>query len=796
MQGITRSSLGIALTLLAGAVSAAEIEEIIVTAEKRESALQETPVAISAVTRDTIEKQNIIDLAQVQFIAPGLVFNEIADMAQITMRGIGVDISEMQAEPGVALHADGVYRGGLTSSRSLLFDLERIEVLRGPQGTLYGRNSTGGSINVISRLPGDEYGYDVGLLYGDYNRVRIDLSGDAPVSDRLKLRGAFAYDNRTDGYVDNDFTGNDEWDQEAAFFKGAAVFTPTENLEGILRFEYTSTLTTGSPAITTDDHPVPPFLLSVRNPGGVLTIPGFPLFTLVCGAQSCADALGLNLSPPGVGSDDPFDIFSDGKTTYDRNAWGTSLTLTWDLNDDISLRSITSYFEIEQDALVTNNDGVDITYLTDDFNQKNEEISQEFTLSGRTGDFDWIGGVYFYRSEIEEVFLFTLPALQPTFEALFGILSSFDPATGLPNGAPLPPGTLAFFGNRLDGSMAPFPFLDFSVDQELTSVAAYGQTTYHVNERLRATAGLRWTRDKKDVTQSVVNNLGGDFCLGLGLNKEFKEVTGKVGLDADVGEDSLVYFTFSRGFKAGGLNTGTCGNTFDPEIILAYEIGAKSRFFDNTLQVNAAAFYNDYQDLQARLFINNASIVQNAADARTFGVEVEALWLASERFRLDGALSYLNAEFDDFVSTDPLNPQVGFNCNPVTLLDCQQQLKGNKLLRAPEFKVSASAEYDIPADRAGLFTLRAEYAYTDEVYHTVFNNDFAKQDGFSLVNLRLIWTPSGDLNQRLRVIGFVENVGDIEYAVIHAPNATTGGTLSQFGPPRTWGIQMRYSGGR
>ncbi|MDH5617750.1 MAG: TonB-dependent receptor plug domain-containing protein, partial [Gammaproteobacteria bacterium] len=178
----------------------AELEEIIVTAQKREGLLQETPVAVTAISRNEIEVRNLDDFAQIQHVVPGLVFAEIADMAQMTMRGVGVDISSIDAEPGIALYSDGVYRGGLTTSGSLLFDLERVEALRGPQGTLFGRNSTGGALNVITRLPGDDSGMDASLLVGNYDRVRAEVSGDVPiVPGTLVVRGALGYDNRS-GY--------------------------------------------------------------------------------------------------------------------------------------------------------------------------------------------------------------------------------------------------------------------------------------------------------------------------------------------------------------------------------------------------------------------------------------------------------------------------------------------------------------------------------------------------------------------------------------------------------------------
>ena len=775
-----RCPIAIALGLAATSAVAqgAQLEEVLVTAEKREATLQETPVAVTALTRDNLELRNIDDLAQVQFAAPALVFSEIADMAQITMRGVGVDISQMDAEPGVAVHADGIYRGGLTSSGSLLFDLERIEVLRGPQGTLYGRNSTGGSLNVISRLPGEEAAFDAALLYGAYDRTRVDLSADMPVSPGvLAVRAAVAIDRR-DGYTDNRLTGREEDDADSKFAKLAAVISPNERVEITLRAEYTDTFLGGPPWVITDDHPVPPLLLSVGNPGGILSIPG-----TLCGAASCADVLGLNLSPPGVGSADPRNTYADGVTEYDRESWGASATLDWDLSDNVHLKSITSYFDIEQFGDNTNNDGVDITYLTDVFVQTNEEWSQEFTLTGTFTKLDWILGAYYYQSDIDQLFEFDLPALQATFEALFGLFAG---------GPPLPSGSLAAFGTRINGQAVPFPFLDFRVTQDLTSTAFYGQGTYNLTDRVRGTFGLRWTQDEKKDRQSVQNNIGGDFCDNLALTDEWDEITGKVGLDMDVGENTLLYGAVSSGFKAGGFNGGQCNNRFEPETLVAWEAGTKSRLLDNTLQLNVSAFYYDYQDLQARLFINNASIVRNATDAETFGVELEGLWLATPNFRVEGSVSYLKAEFKDFLSTNPLDPHIGMDCNPLTGLDCLQDLSGNQLLRAPEWKANLTAELDIPVG-AGSLTLRGEYAHTAELYHTVFNDDFARQDSISLFNARVIWTPPASTASGVKVIAFVENAGDEEYIVMHTANATTGGTISHFGPPRVWGLQMRYS---
>ncbi|MDJ0657530.1 MAG: TonB-dependent receptor [Xanthomonadales bacterium] len=770
----------LAAMMLAATTSYSEvIEEILVTAQKREATLQQTPVAVTAVTRNEIELRNLDDFAQIQHVVPGLVFAEIADMAQMSMRGVGVDISSIDAEPGIALYSDGVYRGGLTTSSSLFFDLERIEALRGPQGTLFGRNSTGGALNVVTRLPGADPAVDASVLLGNYGRIRAELSGDAPlVPGVLTVRGALGYDNR-DGYADNTLTGQEEDDAEAVFAKIAAVIDATENIGVTLRAEFTDSEIGGPPYLKTNETPVPPLFLSTSNPGGILSIPG-----TFCGALSCEEALGLSLSPPGTGSTDPRELFSDGTTLFDRESVGLSATINVSLTDELTLKSITSYFDIDQIGTQSNFDGVDIAFLEGYFQQGNEEWSQELTLSGSTSRLEWITGLYYYDSRIDGAFQFEFPALQPTFEALFGLLGG---------GGPLPPGSLVAFGNRADGSTSAVPFLDLQLHQDLESVAVYGQGSYRITDRLRGTLGARWTEDKKTAVQTIGNNIGSAACRDFPLDDSWSEVTGYAGFDMDVGESTLLFSSVSTGFKAGGFNGGSCDNRYDPENLTAFELGTKSSFLEDTLHLNLTLFHYDYKDLQARLLVNNAALVQNATDAQTQGVELEWRWHISDAFRVDGWVSYLDAEFEEFVATDPLLPQVGVDCNPMTGLDCMQDLSGNEMLRAPKLKASVTAEYDFGLKSGDQITLRGEFTHTDDLYHTVFNNDFARQDGYSLANARVIWTPGNSILDGLRVIAFVENLSDKEYISIHTPTATVGGTISTFGPPRTYGLQLRFS---
>ncbi len=751
-------------------------EEVVVTAEKRESSLQSLPLAVTALGQEEIATRGIEGIADLQFAAPGLVFNVATDTAQVTIRGVGVDFTTMDSEPGVALYSDGVYRGGLVSQGGLMFDLERIEVVRGPQGTLNGRNSTGGSVNMISRLPGAEEGFETSLLYGGYDRHRIELAGDLPLSDVFAVRVAGAYDNR-DGYADNDFLGSEPDDAKHVVGKLAAVYAPSDALEVILRAEVTDSQRTGPAFIKTEDVMVPPLGITLANPGGALTMPNS-----LCGLPSCEDALDLMLSSGGVGSSDPRNIFSDLDQDYELESKGASVTVNWQTNDQLQLRLISSYFELANDNR-DDIDGSEIAAVHSITQSDIEEFSQELTLIGATGALDWIVGGYYYSSEIDELYSFDLPALQATFEAFFGIFGGL--------GGPLPPGSLAFFGNRIDGSTTGAPFFDNRMLQDAKSVATYAQGTYNFTDSVRGTAGVRWTRDEKDVAITFVANIGVVPCVGIEHGEDWTEVTGKVGLDADVSENTLVYGSISRGYKAGGFNAGDCNDPYDPEILIAYEAGLKTTLLDGRMRLNTAAFLYDYTDIQARLFVNNAASVENASEAETYGLELELSWLATESFRIDGSISLLHTEYKDHSATNPIFPQIGTGCTGG--LACLQSIEGNRLLRSPTLQTTLMAEYDVALGGSGLLTLRGEYAFTDKVHHTIFNDEIASEDGFSLVNARVIWTPGAASMEGFSVAAFMENLADEEYAVSHTANATTGGVQSMFAPPRTWGLQLRYS---
>ncbi len=713
------------------------IEEVIVTAQKKESALQSTPIAITAIGQDEITRRGIKSMHDVQYLAPGVSFNQTGPTGFITMRGVGVEFTTIMAEPGVSLHSDGVYKGGSMSSTIAMFDLDRIEVLRGPQGTLNGRNSTGGSVNIHSRLPGDEASFEAGFMAGDYSRTRIELAGDIPISDTFAIRLAGARDDR-EGYIKNSTLGRDEDGEEYTILKGSAVWKPTEQLEFIFRADYFDTEQTG---------PVYLFTTPVSGP--------------------CCDTFG------GIVTPGPSPWRSTGETPNDQDVEvrGYSLTINYEFNDGLSLRSITSDSSQELKA-IRDIDGTSVPFLHSYRAEDMDEFSQELTLLGTTGKLDWIFGGYYYESESNYLGEFNFPALTDTFRAIYGA------AFGLPG--PLP--TLEGLADRLvpdSGRNDPnLLFLDDVIFEETESKAIYAQGTYSFTDNLRATLGVRSTKDEKTFIQSSSDNLfTGDACILQESNEDWSETTGRIGVDADLPNGWLIYGSVSSGYRSGGFDGGSCFDPFDPESLLSYEVGLKMDI-SQTLRVNATAFIYDYEDYQARLFTPLGTETLNADGADIQGVEVEFDWLASEQLRLSGSVSYLNSEFKSLSAQDPMAPENGF-----------VELKGNSLLRAPELQANLTVAYDFRLD-FGLLTVQGEIAYMDEQHHSLWNTDIGLEPSRTMTNYRVFFEPAAVEN--VSISAFVNNASDDEYHVMVLNSGLTGGTTTAYGAPRTWGVQLRY----
>ena len=714
----------------------AVIEEIVVTAQKREQLLQDTPIAITAFNTKAIEDGQIDGVRKISQLTPSLVFNQSGNAANTYLRGVGQDISTIQGEPGVALFVDGVYQGVNISQVAAYHDLERIEVLRGPQGTLYGRNSTGGNINIITKKPDFTSEFEASLLYGEHDRIEVSLAGQTTlVEERLAIRAHVVVDN-ADGRRKNLVTGKDVEERDLQSGAISMLWTPSDTMEVMLRADYSE---------RDDDTPRWDYQEEVGGSG---------LSPILFGG-----------SPP-RGADK---IRNDTATSHYSEYKGVSADITWQVGD-VTVKSITAYRESEYKATV-DFDGSAIPFVVADQNMPSEQFSQEINISGSALDdrLEWITGGYYFDQEMAVVGGFALPILQGILEGAFG----------LPPGGFADPNLNPFYSDRISGGGSVFPFLDFQSLQDVESYAGFAQGTYSVTDAFRLTGGLRYTKDEKTNVWTVVSNIQPNGCEGLKISEDGDEMTWKIGADYDLRENTMVYASVSRGFKSGGYNDGTCGNVYDPEIIDAYEIGLKTSLASNRLQLNVAAFFYDYEDFQARLIVQNASIVANAAKTEIAGLEIEALAVPFDGLTLTAGLSLVDGEYETFDTDNPMTPA------PVL-----EDASGNQTLRTPDSSFNGSIQYAFNAGD-GTVRLRYEISYKDDFFTTVFNDDFARIDSHTLQNVRVLWDRGA-----WQFGAFIENLGDEEYLEQQLIAPTIGGVEGMWGPPRTWGVQVRYQTGQ
>lgn len=772
---------------------------VIITSERREQSLQDAPLAVTALTAETLETQQIASIEDIQLVVPNLTFGSLTNFTQISLRGVGLDVTTLAGETSVATFQDGVYLGQTFVQNVPSFDLERVEVLRGPQGTLYGRNATGGAINFISRDPSEVPEFNAGLTIGNYDRIAVDLGASGPLSDVVSARASLQHDQRS-GYRDNLLTGEDEDDLDSIAGRVALVFEPNSDFKFTFRGDVTDRETSPvnqaiasvlTPTGTTPEMPVGPFSLPGAVLGQLGLIPAADAAAL--GLQTPADFFGL--TQPGVFTDptETTDFYNDAPSESQFDVWGISGTVEWNLSEDVLLKSITAHRDSEFTSMF-DNDGTSASVLASQSGQGGEQFTQEINLIGTSFDdrLDWVLGAFYFDEEAEATFNFDLVALGELIN-----LSGSTGTLGAPpfnlniagGGAPILPllqlGADPLLGQSFaTGQIPATGYLGFQTFQDSQSIAIFGQGTWHASDNVRLTGGLRYSEDEKDVRRSLRSNFVPvvALCDEAPESQTWDAVTGTAAIDFDVDEDTLIYGRVSRGYKAGGFNPGACAGSFDPETLWSYEVGLRSQPFGRQVTANATAFYYDYTDIQFTTYIGNAAIIDNAADAKIYGAELEFVIApdSAPGFRADGSISYLNSEYGEFSFQDPF---------ALATLD----VEGNQLIRAPEWKFNVGAEYTFSGTPIGDLTFRGETAYSDDYFHDIFNGQAPGQsataeDSYTISNFRVIWAPTGTPDFQIQ--GFVENIEDTLYAFARPGSATSGNISGQFSAPQTYGVRI------
>lgn len=700
------------------------LEEIIVTAEKREAALQEVAISITAFQGEELRNAGIVTSEQLTGFTPGLNIQRDV-IGKVVIRGVGTENFTIAGDPGVAINFDGAYVARSSVSIFDMFDLERVEVLRGPQGTLYGRNATGGAINFISRKPTEEFEFDVLADVGDYGKQRLEAALSGPIAEDQVLGRLSVMYHQRDGYTDNIFPNVgrdlDELDTKDLWALRAQLrFMPTDRL----------TVDFKADVYEDDSNPIP--YKYVADP--LIYFGGLPFPNPLAGDLRTVSQ-GFEQEVPG------FDLRAPETGQWDQR--GMQATVDWAISDTLTFRSITAFRDIEFGWL-NDGDGIEaflVTYFQAD---ESDQLTQEFQLSSAgDGKLSWTIGAYY---------------LQEDGNSFVGI--------------PLPLG----FG-------APLAVL-INGESETTAYAAFGELYYYFTDKLRLTAGARYSQEDKEVFYNDDrSSLGGPNAI-VDADDDWDALTPKLGLDYFMNDDVMLYASVTQGFKSGGFNLLAVQPSYDEEEVLSFEVGTKSRLAGGRAQFNASAFYYAYDDLQVGKVVNLNATIENAAEATIYGAELELKALLTDNFQIDAALSFLETEYDEFFTEDkdlPGAPEVS--------------LAGNELPRAPGFTSNLSALYTAPLSGGSELQLWANWQHTGSQFFTPFNRDTFEQESYDVLNARVTWRLASG---RWAFSLYGENLTDEDYFTnaleSGVPTPGVDRVVPQFfvGAPRTWGVRFRY----
>lgn len=688
--------------------------DIVVTAQRRAERLQESPLPITAIGGTDLRSRQLVQLEDLAPSLPNVNFGRNVGIGRIAVRGIGFDSTVPAQEGRVAYHLDGVYISPPRATLTSLFDVDRVEVVRGPQGTLYGRNATGGAVNVLTGSPTETLSGYAKVTVGNYALINTEGAISGPVSDTITARFAFQTLDR-DGYGRN-FTTDQEIDNEHSFgVRGKIKFEPTGSLTVTISADY---------SLQDDQNYVYHFI----GQGSPTVVP-----------------FGLQLG--GRVPDNPRDSFGDAVQINDRRYYGFAAIVDLDLGFG-TLTSITAH-RGGKSFYQTEGDGTSALGGVFRTTEISNQLSQELRLAGKWGSLDYVVGGYYFN------------------EDTFGRLG-FSPLRQV---------------NRLTSQGT-----DFQGNFTTHAYALFGQLDYEILSGLTASAGARYSYEKKRVNQRIAANLAVPFVSTNGpftytglqdAEVTFDDVTPRFGLQYQATPDIMLYALYSVGFKSGGFGLGANAPPLRPEKLKNYEGGVKAEWFDRRLRTNLSAFYYDYSNLQVQQIVGIAAVPTNAAAAEVKGFEAEIAARPIDALDLSLNVSLLDAQFISFTTADAARTSLG----PLNLA-------GNRLSQAPEYTVNAAAAYTLTSS-IGDFTLRGEGTWTDRVFFSSFNRPEVSQPAHAKFNAFLLYNNAeSGFNASL----FVRNIANKRTLASSLVSAFFTGfpNLGAFDPPRTFGASIGY----
>ncbi len=683
------------------------IEEIVVTAQKREQNLNDVSVAVTAFSGEDVRALGLAQPVDLAAQTPNLNINNTFQntLPNISIRGIGLNDYAVNNNPATGVYIDEVYLVSPAMLGFQLFDMERVEVIKGPQGTLFGKNTTAGAVNFVSAKPTEALEGYLSLDAGNYNLFGAEGAFSGEIASGLMGRFAFQTTQQHEGHIKNRATGRDVGSIDRTAWRASLNWTPTESADIFLSLH--------SGTDTSDT-----WLIKVNNSFTTeddLFFPGDP-----------NESAGR------------FDTFLDNK------AEGAALTVNWDLSEQLLLTSVSAYETYER-HYVEDRDGTALIHLDGEYLNDIAQYSQELRLTYQRSALSLIAGVFYGTDEVET-------------------------------------------RDRFDAPDLPFPFMSVGNEyrQETDSAALFAHLEWLLSDNINLTAGLRYTDEEKEFSDAftflyldAIPSAGGtqtNVFPPVHNNYDVTDVSGKISLDYRGFEDTLLYFSASKGFKSGAFQgqltfTPSDLSGFDEENVFAYELGVKRTLINGSMQINAAAFFYDYEDIQIYGPIFDSPVgplfgITNAGDAELVGGEIELLWLPAPGLEVRTGLGLIDSEI-----TDSILATVA---------------KGSELPNAPETNFNLMVRYEFPLTTTWMVDVLFDTSYKDDVtYDIVRAPEETKEDAYWVSNARIGLRSN---NERWGLYLWGRNLSDKEYRT--QIQRTTIGFVETYGMPRTYGITL------
>ena len=764
------------------------LEEIIVTAQRREQNLQDIGISVTALDRDAIDRAGITDISRIELVTPGVTYGSIATDAKIAIRGANSNNTYRDNSSIAGAFIDGVYQPRAAQQRLGYFDVERIEVLKGPQGTLYGRNTFAGAINIYTNRPStDEVQVGVDVSASRFNKNRVELFYNAPISDDFAIRVAGVVES-SDGYVKNIGAGKNLGIGDQQSYRLSAYWSPSDTVDVLAR--YTSLREGGTSA-------------------GIFAAEGL---CVPVNSTGLTDMLGteIDCTNPKEGSagidsafDRPYVVNYSWDSFRDVTSDNFTLDVNWNLAS-VALRSITSYTDFT--SAYTSGGFQGSPGQKGFFDELTESVTQEIQLISTGNDrLQWtLGGYYSDDSILVGSASFDTVTVAPHtitgMDDLGNVITTYHPT-------------------ELIDQWGGGDFSDGDTYQQIDTetVGIFGQAEWSITDNVRLIGGLRHNEETKD-SERISGDSGftaADAPFGfVGLvgrpldvytypptgvcvtKKSYDKTTWRAGIEWGIGDNALLYSNGSTGFLSGGLNSNC--SSFDQQDSQAIEVGFKSRWADNKVQFNAAYYHNEYTNMTAQelIFIEGrwSTITLNGGDVTTDGVELELIWVPTGELMITANASFMDNEYGEFGVKNPFQLFDGIQARDVTdenglPLNGFVSLKGTTPGWSPDVTLGLTAAYDIDLGSKGRLTPYIQFYYSDDyatddvsLYSTQFQDSYTKTD------VRLTWTSA---DEHLSVSGFIENIED--EAVLARTN-TGSDDLVQGGYlyPRNYGLKLTY----